>query len=62
MIVSLTLRGPSADFILGRIFEVALEYSLKDVIKSGDKNNSQELQELKAKTKYRNKNCELIGQ
>ena len=60
--VSLTLQGPSADFILGRMYEVALEYSLKDVYNSGDKYNSQEVQEIKAKTKYQNQNCELIGQ
>ena len=62
MTVSLTLQGPSADFILGRIFEVALEYALKDVYKSGDKHNSQEVQEIKATTKYQNQNCKLIGQ
>ena len=62
MTVSLTLQGPSADFILGRIFEVALEYALTDVYKSGDKHNSQEVQEIKATTKYQNQNCKLIGQ
>jgi hypothetical protein len=55
------LQGPSADFILGRVFENTLESALAPVYKTGDKYNSDEMQELIAKNEFEKRNCKLIG-
>lgn len=57
----LLLEGPTPDFMLGRIFDSALEHVLRDVYKTDDEFNSPEVLETIAKNKYWNKNCRLIG-
>ena len=61
MMLILLREGPTADFMLGRIFEVAQESALEDVFKSGGNFNSEETQLTLAKTKFRKLNCQLIG-
>lgn len=55
------LQGPSADFMLGRIFESAQEDALDDIFKTGENLNSDEVQATLAQTKFRRMNCQLIG-
>jgi len=57
----LLLQGPTPDFILGRVFEGALDSALNDVYKTGGSFNSDETQESIAKNKFWNQNCQLIG-
>lgn len=61
LIMLLLLQGPTADFMLGRVFESALDSALEDVFKSGEKFNSNEMQETIAKNKFWKQNCQLIG-
>ncbi len=67
--VTLRFGGPSADFIIGRVFEGAVNAALDSVIKEDsagmplkieDWIMDDERQAIKAQTKYRNSNCELI--
>jgi len=57
-----SLQGPTPDFMLGRVFEVAMEYALKDVYKTDGANNDEEMQKVKAEREFRKRNCKLIGQ
>ena len=57
----LRLQGPTPDFMLGRIFEGAVETGLRGVYKTGDQFNSEELQTVVAQNKFRKQNCKLIG-
>lgn len=60
-IVLALLQGPTPDFMLGRIFENAMDHTLKDILKSGDQMNPDDLQRTLAQTKYTAKNCRVIG-
>jgi hypothetical protein len=54
---SLSLRGPpSADFILGRIFEAAIDEATKQPLAASDKN----AREIIANQNYANMNCSLL--
>lgn len=55
------LQGPTPDFILGRVFEVAMEYALKDVYKADNTGSNEEAQKLKAEIEFSKRNCKLIG-
>ncbi|MCG7868778.1 MAG: hypothetical protein JAY74_20705 [Candidatus Thiodiazotropha taylori] len=57
----LLLQGPTPDFILGRVFEAALDSALEDVYKTGEHFNSDEMVKTIAKNKYWKQNCQLIG-
>ena len=59
--VMLLLQGPSTDFMLGRIFEGALDNALKDVFTTDGKYNNEEIQKVIAENKFHKHNCELIG-
>lgn len=59
--ITLFLQGPNTDFILGRIFESAQESALKEVYKTGNDFNSEELQKSIAENKYRDGNCKLLN-
>lgn len=61
MIMLLLLQGPTPDFMLGRIFEGALDSALDDVYKTGENFNSDEMQKSIAKDKFWKQNCQLIG-
>ena len=52
-------QGPTADFILGRVFEAAQENALKDVITTETVMNKA-LQKVIASGKYTSANCEII--
>jgi len=54
-------EGPTADFILGRVFEAAQENALKNVFVTDGKLNSNELRESIAKNRHQTQNCALIG-
>ncbi|MBS4050768.1 MAG: hypothetical protein KGZ69_06155 [Methylomonas sp.] len=62
MMMLLLLQGPTPDFMLGRVFEGALDSATNDVFKTGDQFNSDEMQEIIAKNKFWKQNCQLIGQ
>ncbi|MEQ6342937.1 MAG: hypothetical protein M3A44_15160 [Gammaproteobacteria bacterium] len=53
-------QGPTADFILGRVFESAQENALKDVITT-ESVLHKDLQEAIASRKFTSGNCEIIG-
>lgn len=57
----LLLQGPTPDFMLGRVFDGALESALKNIYKTGDKFNSDEEQERIAKNEFWKRNCKLLG-
>lgn len=61
IVMMLVLQGPSVDFMLGRVFESAQDYALKDVISTGGTYNPQDLQQTLARSKYQRANCALIG-
>ena len=61
LMMLLLLQGPTPDFMLGRVFEGALESGLKNVYKTGEEFNSDEMQETIAKNEFWNRNCQLIG-
>lgn len=61
LMMLLLLQGPSADFMLGRVFEAAQESALKDVYKTGEVFHDDEAQKENAKTKFWKLNCQLIG-
>jgi hypothetical protein len=62
----LLLQGPSADFMLGRIYEAAMDNALKDIFKTAgeiqDMNHYEQFKIDLAKDAYHKKNCALIGQ
>lgn len=57
----LLLQGPTPDFMLGRVFEGALDSALKDVYTTGEQFNTEEMQETIAENKFWKQNCQLIG-
>jgi len=61
LMMLLLLQGPTPDFMLGRVFEGALDSALKDVYKTVEQFNSDEMQETIAKNKFWKQNCQLIG-
>ena len=60
-IMLLLLQGPTPDFMLGRVFEGAIDSALRDILKTGDILNSDEVQESLAQNKFEKCNCKLIG-
>lgn len=60
-LMMLLLQGPTADFMLGRIFEAAQKSALEDVYKTDQNFNSDEMQESLAKNKFWKLDCQLIG-
>ena len=54
--VLFVLYGPTVDFILGRIYEVATDETLKDIFKSADESQ----QKMVAQTTYTKMNCSLM--
>ena len=59
--VTLRLQGPTNDFMLGQIYEGAVENALEDIFKTDGEFSSSESQKIKAKTKFRKANCKLLG-
>lgn len=53
-------QGPTADFILGRVFESAQDNALKDVITT-ETVLHKDLKQAIASRKYSSGNCEIIG-
>lgn len=51
------LEGPTPDFILGRIYEVAQDNVLKGI----DLQGSSDMQKTQAQGKYTKRNCRLLG-
>ncbi len=62
IVVTMLLQGPTEEFILGRLFENAQDSALKDVFQTGNEYNSESLREIIAGNKYRESNCQLIGE
>lgn len=61
MIMLLLLEGPSPDFMLGRIYQMAQDSALEDVYKTGGRFNSDEMKEALAENMFSKANCKLIG-
>ena len=61
LMMGLLLQGPTPDFMLGRVFEGAVESALDNVFKTGDTFNSDEMQKNIAKNEFWKRNCQLIG-
>ena len=59
--VAFLLQGPTADFMLGRIYEYASDEALKEVYKSNGKYNSEDIQTSIATNEFLKRNCKLIG-
>lgn len=59
--VTWLLQGPTHEFILGRLYESSYDDALKEVFKTDEEFNSDELQKIIAADKFRGGNCELIG-
>lgn len=57
----LLLQGPTPDFMLGRVFESAQDTALKNILKTGDKLNADEVRRMLAQGDYNKQNCRLIG-
>lgn len=61
LIMFMLLEGPSAEFMLGRVFQFAQHSALEDVFKTGEHYNDKDTQKRKAEQKFWKLNCELIG-
>lgn len=59
--VLLRLQGPTPDFMLGRIYEAAVESALKDVMRTGGNFNPEDLQKTLAQNEFNKQNCRLLG-
>lgn len=59
--VLLRLQGPTPDFMLGRIYEAAVESALNDVMRTGESLNPEDLQKTLAQNEFNKKNCRLLG-
>lgn len=55
------IQGPTSDFALGRVYEKAADSGLKDIVKSGDKMNDKDIQQMLAEGRYSQQNYQLIG-
>jgi len=60
-IMLLLLQGPTPDFMLGRVYESAQETALKNVLKTGEQLNPDDLQKAVAQNEYTKRNCRLVG-
>ena len=54
-------QGPTDDFMLGRLFEIAERSILEGVSTTGGIENPEETQKFLAQEKFRKHNCHLIG-
>lgn len=54
------MQGPSVDFMLGRVFESALDNATRGIFTSNGELHSDELQRTLATTKFGQKNCRLL--
>jgi hypothetical protein len=59
-IMTMLLEGPSADFMLGRIYSSAEDSALKDVLKVNGELTDEKLRESIARSKFTNQNCVLL--
>ncbi len=59
--MALRLQGPTADFILGRVFEAAQKSALDSIYKAGETVVSDELQLTLARNEFLNRNCRALG-
>jgi hypothetical protein len=57
----LLLQGPTPDFMLGRVFEGALDSALNNVYRTGETLNSDEEQQAIAKKEFWIRNCAIVG-
>ena len=61
LIMYMALEGPTAEFMLGRIYQFAQISALEDVFKTGKDFHDNSMQQLKAEEKFQKLNCELMG-
>lgn len=59
--VSLSLQGPTHEFILGQIFAFAQDQALEDVFTTNGDYNPADIQKIIAQNEFTNSNCRLIG-
>ena len=60
--VSLSLQGPTHEFILGQLFAFAQDSALDEVFTTNGEYNSTDMQKIIAQNKFTDSNCELIGE
>lgn len=56
------LEGPSPDFMLGRVFDKAVDAALRNVLHTGGSSNSDEQQRSIAKNNFQKLDCKGVGQ
>lgn len=61
LVMLMLLEGPSADFMLGRVFAATQDAVMKDIYRVGEVARSQQEQMQAAKAKFGKLNCALIG-
>ncbi len=61
LIMMMLLQGPSPDFMLGRVFEAAMEAAFEGVYETNGNSNDDEVQAMLAESKYQEQNCNLLG-
>lgn len=59
-ILLLLIEGPNDDFILGRVYASVEKSVLDDIYNTDGKLNSDEIQKIKASSKFRKCNCQLL--
>lgn len=59
--VATQLEGPSAEFMLGRIYASAEDEAMKEVARSADAEQPEEARRAVARVKYLKANCALVG-
>lgn len=60
-LMRLLLQGPNVDFMLGRVYEAAVQSALKEILQTGDRLNTNDLQKTLAFGKYTRGNCAVLG-
>lgn len=61
LIMMMLLQGPSPDFMLGRVFEAAIDAAFDGVHETDENYNDEETQVILAESKFQEQNCSLLG-
>lgn len=60
MAVIFSARGPSADFMLGRVYEAASESALDGLYVNDGVPITEEMRDVRARNRFQSENCELL--
>lgn len=61
LIMMMLLQGPTPDFMLGRVFEAAMEAAFEGVYETNGNFNDDDIQVMLAESKFQEQNCSLVG-